>query len=520
MAKSSGKQMSINVIASIISFAVTIGINFFLTPHLVKTLGTEAYGFIGLANNFVQYATIVTSALNSMAGRFISVEYHRGNLKKATTLFNSVFIADLFMAAVMLVASAVITAYIDVILNVPTGLVNSVKITFALTFLTYVISIITAIFTTAPFVKNRLEINSIRSIISHLIKAALIVGLFALFKAELYFIALASLGSGIFLLIANVSVKRRILPDIKTNLRDFEFKLIKILIASGVWMSISQLSTTLLSGLDLLICNLALGSTLMGLMSIAKTVPQSIAILISTLSGIFAPHYTILYAKNDMDALVKEVNFTSKIQSFILTVPLAGFIVFGNEFYTLWQPTKSADEILNIQIISVLTCLMYLFTAHTQALTMLNSVFNKLRVPVLVSLGIGALSTLLVLVIVNFTTISPLNKAYVIAGVSSLLMSLRSIIFVPIYSAYLLKRKKTIFYPTILRGWFTFAVIFVIFMVIRYFTSVYMTSWAVFIAICLIVGIIGYFISIFAMFNKAELNKLKAIIFKKLKIKK
>lgn len=49
--KSSGKQKSINVIASLISFAVTTGINFFLTPYLTQKLGKEAYGFIGLANN-------------------------------------------------------------------------------------------------------------------------------------------------------------------------------------------------------------------------------------------------------------------------------------------------------------------------------------------------------------------------------------------------------------------------------------------------------------------------------------
>lgn len=36
MPKSVGKQMSINIIASIVSFAVTVGINFFLTPYLVK----------------------------------------------------------------------------------------------------------------------------------------------------------------------------------------------------------------------------------------------------------------------------------------------------------------------------------------------------------------------------------------------------------------------------------------------------------------------------------------------------
>ncbi len=513
--KSTGKQMSINIIASIVSFAVTIGINFFLTPYIVDTLGQEAYGFIGLANNFVQYATIVTSALNSMAGRFISVEYHRGDIKKATRIFNSVFVADLLIAVVMLVGSALFVSYIDVFLDVPVHLVNDVKITFALTFLTYVISIITAIFTTAPYVKNRLEINSIRTIISSLIKVAVIVGLFSLLDAKLYFVALATLASGIFLLLANVTVTKRIMPEIKTNLRDFEFKAVRVLIASGVWMSLAQLSNTLLSGLDLLICNVTLGATLMGLMSIAKTVPQSIAVLISTLAGVFAPHYTILYAKGDMKGLIKEVNFTSKIMSFILTVPIAGFMVFGNEFYTLWQRKQTPEEISMIQIISVLTCIMYLFTAHTQALTMLNSVFNKLKVPVLVSLGVGVVSTLSVLIIVNFTDLDNTLKVYVIAGFSSLLMSLRSIIFVPLYSAHLLKSKKSTFYPTILRGWLTFGVVCALFFVVKSFVT--LNSWFMFIAVCLTVGVVGYLVSIFVIFNKDELGKLKNGVLKKIK---
>lgn len=73
-------------------------------------------------------------------------------------------------------------------------------------------------------------------------------------------------------------------------------------------MSLSQLSTVLLSGLDLLICNLTIGAALTGILSIAKTVPMSFATLIATLGNVFTPHYTILYAKNDINGLV-----TSKI---------------------------------------------------------------------------------------------------------------------------------------------------------------------------------------------------------------
>lgn len=66
---SAKKQTTINLIASLVSFGINLAINFFLTPYLIRTLGTESYGFIGLANDFVQYAGIITSALNVMAGR-------------------------------------------------------------------------------------------------------------------------------------------------------------------------------------------------------------------------------------------------------------------------------------------------------------------------------------------------------------------------------------------------------------------------------------------------------------------
>ncbi len=512
--KNTGKQMTINLLASIISFGVNMAINFFLTPYLVKSLGTESYGFIGLANNFVQYATIITSALNSMSGRFISIAYHKGDRDKASRLFSSVLVADLFLAGIMLALTSLFTAYLDVFLDIPEKLVGSVKITFAITFLTFVISIVTAIFTTATFVKNRIDINSVRDIISNLLKIAIIIALFTFLPPQLYYIALATLASGVFLLLANISVKKKILPDVKINIKNFQFKFVKIIVAAGLWMSLAQLSNALISGLDLLICNLTLGATLMGILSIAKTIPHCISSLIATLASVFTPHYTILYAKNDIKGLVKEVSFTSRILSFLLTVPIAGFIAFGNEFYTLWQPTKTPEEIQMIQILSVLTCVMYLFTAHTQCMTMLNSVCNKLRLPVLVSLGVGVLSTVIVLAVLFFGNIGAFG-VYVIAGVSSVLMSLRALIFIPLYSAHLLKQKWYVFYPSIIRGWLAFFANLIVFIIVNSFVTI--NSWLVFCCICLIVGIAGYAFSIPIMFSKSEITQLKNKLMKKIK---
>lgn len=77
MESSDNKRLAINIIANIIAFAVNFVISFFLTPYIVETVGKEAYGFVSLGNNFVNYASLITVALNSMASRFITIEIQK-----------------------------------------------------------------------------------------------------------------------------------------------------------------------------------------------------------------------------------------------------------------------------------------------------------------------------------------------------------------------------------------------------------------------------------------------------------
>lgn len=497
------RQMAVNITAAIVSFSVTMGINFFLTPYLVQQLGTEAYGFIGLANNFVQYATIITAALNAMSGRFISIAYHRGEYAQASALFTSVLTADLIIAGMMMLLGAGVVTWVDVLLNIPAALVRTVQITFSLTFLAYIISIITAVFTTAAYVKNRIDISSIRDIAAHLLKAVFILLLFLVFPPKLYFVALATVGSNLFLLAINVTVKKKILPEIQVSFRQFEFPLVKTLIAAGIWMSLAQLGNTLVSGLDLLVCNLSVSATMMGLMSIAKTIPGSIAVLINTIANVFSPKYTILYAKGNIPELVHEVKMTSRLQSFLLTVPIAGFIVFGEDFYRLWQPDKTALEISIICVISVLSCVMYLFTSHTQALTMLNSVCNRMKLPVLVTLGVGFSSIALVIICLNVCKMDETTAAYLIAGISSCLMSVRALVFIPVYAAHLLRQRWTTFYPMLLRSLLTFVVVVLLFMMLRSLVTI--TNWFSLVAVCAVAAVFGYGLSLLLLFKRKEL---------------
>ena len=92
--------MLLNLISSIIVFIVSMAINFFLTPFILKSLGNEAFGFVGLSNAIVAYAAVVTTAINSVSGRFVAYEWHGGRIESANGYYSSVLAVNLFFCAV------------------------------------------------------------------------------------------------------------------------------------------------------------------------------------------------------------------------------------------------------------------------------------------------------------------------------------------------------------------------------------------------------------------------------------
>jgi O-antigen/teichoic acid export membrane protein len=124
------KQMYFNLLAQLISFCVSFAISFFVSPIIVKEVGKETYGFLGLANNFVGYVTIITVALNSLAGRFVTVSLHKNDEDSANRYFSSVFFANLIVVAVLLIPATVFICFLEKFFDMPVQSILSIKITF------------------------------------------------------------------------------------------------------------------------------------------------------------------------------------------------------------------------------------------------------------------------------------------------------------------------------------------------------------------------------------------------------
>ena len=436
------KQLAINMIAALLGFAINAAISFFVAPFVRSNVGEGAYGFISMANNFVQYAHILTIALNSMASRFITVKIYEKDEVGARRYFSSVLIADGVMAVALAIIGSIVVLNIEHIVNVPENLVTDVKLLFAFIFGNFILTIISSIFGSATYIRNKLYLTSIVTIITNILRGALVFLLFSILPAHVFYMGITAMTATVVTLITNIQFTKKLVPELKLSRKYFDFKAIKELLASGLWNSVLKLGQTLLDALDILIANLLINAGAMDVLSLAKTVPVMVSNVMSTVSGVFAPNFNITYAKKQYDVLLADIRQSIKIMGVLMNVPIAALTIFGPAFFKLWIPDENVTV---LQILSLLTIAKLLVSGSIDCLSNIFTITNKLKANSIAVLVSGIVSFAGTFLLVKYTDLG----VYAVAGVSSVCSILRNLCFTIPYSAKCLNLKWYTFYKDV-----------------------------------------------------------------------
>lgn len=489
------KRLAVNMIANVIAFGVQFGVSFVLTPYIIRTLGAEAYGFVPLANNFIGYTNIITVALNSMAARFISIEINRGNNAKANEYFNSVLVANIILALILLIPSVAVVLCVNDFLNIPAGLVGDVQLTFMFSFIGLIGGLVLSVFGCAFFIRNRLDLSARRGIEGNVIRAVVLIALFTLLQPKIYFVTATMLIVNVWIWATNVYYTRKLVPELRLSRGRFRWGAVKELLSSGVWNSVNELSIVLLTTLDLLLMNMFVGAQAAGEYSLVKTLPTFIQQIVGVMVSVFIPQFTIYYAKRQQGKLLDSIMFSIKVMGAVLTIPIGYLIIFGGDFYRVWVPGQDANL---LQGLSVLTLIPMVVTCSINTVFNVYTVTNKLKVPALVWVVLGVVNVLLVIGLLKFT---PLG-IWTIPIVSLVMGLARNLTFTPIYAAHCLEVPWTTFYKAIFRGCLCVTSVMVISVAYRFVHVP--TGWFGLIVAAAVCGVLALCANVVIAFDKAE----------------
>lgn len=503
------KRLAINIIANCIAFAVNFVSSFFLTPYIINHVGEEAYGFVSLGNNFVSYASLIALAINSMASRFITIKIQKKDYETANKYFTSVLVSNIILCLILLIPSILIVVFLDKILDVPQQNVFDIKILWILLFINFFINIIGDVFKIATFAKDRVDLSAKRDIEAYVIKAIILILSYYFLNPYVMYIGIATIIYTLYNTITNIKYTKKLLPEIEIDRKKFDKKCLKELFFSGVWNTVSKVGSVALTELNLLLANILIDASAMGLLSVARLLPTYVTNFTSKITNAFMPQLTIAYAHNEQnsDEMLKKTRNSIRILLFFHSIIYGILISLSDKFFGLWLPDYDMETITYIYHIGVISLSLCLINAVSNVILNLFTVLNKLKVPSLSIIASGFISCICTYFVVKNTNLG----LYAIEGISVMIVFLRNIIILMPYAAKKLKVPWYTFYKDTLLNIIIIVIATSIGIIYKNIFTI--NSWISFIMVCVITGITIAIINLLLVLKKEE----RKIIYKKLK---
>ena len=503
-------RTAVNIASSMLVLLVDILVSFFMAPYIVKNIGIEANGFVSLAGSFVTYAALVVSALNSMAARFITFEYVRENYKKSNLYYNSVFWGNLIIVAVFLGPALFVVFRMEHLVNVPADILGDVKLLFFFVFFNFLLPVGMPNWECGVYIKNRLDLTYFPTALISVLRCIFLFTLFIIFKPHVWFVGIATTFSVICTLAVDRHNTHMLTPELHIGLRkntiQCSWSAIKELVGSGIWNSMSSAGNMLLSGLDLLICNLFISPTAMGVLSLAKMLPNYMGKFSTSICRAFLPEVMINFATNNKEKMLKDLNRACKITGTMLVVPLSGIVVMSRDFFELWVPGENAGL---LSAVAIVTCMGYAFTSGVQVLTGVFQTANKVKENALSLIISGVISTATVFILLGTTDLG----IFAIAGVSTAVSLMRHLFFVVPYASKYLGFRRTQFSHQIILSVVSTCTLVVIGSFVH--TMFKVTGWPSFLLCAAVIGVINLSANMLFFLNCEE----KKIIMRKFRRK-
>ena len=356
----------------------------------------------------------------------------------------------------------------------------------------------------AAYTTNKMYYNSLVQIIGNIVKGILVVALFVLLPPQIYYLSVAALFSGAIILLGNILLTKKLLPNIGVEIKSFSLPKVLSLIKSGSWLLLSNISNLFLNGLDLLFSNWFISAAIMGRLSVSKQIPFAMSIALGSFSNIFSSSLTKVFAVSNNTMVANEAVSQLKILTILFTVPYAVIIVFGLDFLSLWlgktgYNIEQLHEIYYLMIIILLDIIIstYMYSIHSIFIAM--DAVRYYSVILFISSCISVVATLLLL---QFTNLG----VYAIAGTSTVILGVVHGIIVPVRAAKLQELPWSYYLKIEGESWLTFFLIIILFGLSSLFIKI--SGWIDFIASLLLLSSFGYIITIVCVIYRFNFNRL------------
>lgn len=330
-------QLKAGAILNYVIIALNTVVGLAYTPYMLRCLGQNEYGLYSLVSSVIAYLTLLDFGFGNAIIRYTAKFRAENKVQEQWEMFGMFLIVYTIIGSLAFVGG--LTLYFNVnflfdrtmsVEEIEQARIMMLLLTINLA-ITFPLSIFGSIITAYEnFVFQRI-INIARIIIS---TGVLVLVLSIGFKA----IALVIVQTifNILTLLANLLYCRKRLK-IKIVFNKINWPFIKEIAVFSFWIFLNAIMDKIYWGSGQFVLGSICGTSAVAIFSIAILLQQMYMQFSTSISNVLLPKLTAMAATKKSEKEISEIFIrTGRLQFIIMSLILAGFIVFGKEFILIW----------------------------------------------------------------------------------------------------------------------------------------------------------------------------------------
>lgn len=332
-----------NTIFNSIGFVWPIIISLIFTPYIVKNLGDDAYGIMGLTGLLWGYFALLDMGLGSGNIKYVSEYIATKKYEKINAVINSLLLIYIFLGSFGLIIIFTLSAYFTkTVFNIPSDYIGIGIFAFEISAFGFFISTIKPVFDGIPKALNRFDIyNKINIVFGTLSTLSVVAVLYLGFGLKE--VLIVKLFINIIIFVTTIFVSKRLLPFYKFQFI-IEKSIFKMLFNYGVWEMFIKLANLAISTLGSLIISIMLGPAALTYYLLPQNLTRKINGFNYKVSEILFPISSELSSTNSYERLnsiyLKMSKYTLAFK-LSLYVPI---IFYSYEILYFWLGKEFADK--------------------------------------------------------------------------------------------------------------------------------------------------------------------------------
>jgi O-antigen/teichoic acid export membrane protein len=351
-----------NVISNWGAYALAMGVNFFLSPYVVRHIGNTGYGVWTLILSLTGYLGLLDLGVRGAVTRYVAKFHTEAAHDRTSNVASSAMLIFSAVGMVAILASLLLAAFVVGRLQIPPQYLDAARLVLVIIGLNIATSLVNGVFGGILVGLQRFDLTNGIEIANNVLRAVTIV-VFLRLGYGIVTLALIQLGFTLARLAASMWMTKQLYPELQINYGYADRAGIRLIFSFSVFSFLLHVSGSLIYASDNVVIGAFLPVSAVTFYAIGGNLVEYTRTLVSGISQTMTPLASSTEARRDQNRLEKVILFSSRAGTMVVLPIALTLAIRGSSFISLWMGPQYAE--LSGKVAGILSLTLLLWAANS-----------------------------------------------------------------------------------------------------------------------------------------------------------